>query len=67
MHRISGGFEMSPEINLDRDKNGSTFILQFLVAKKKDDSGQLYLHNPQLLRTEKSQIEDPNNFSIMDY
>ena len=66
MARISEGCDMDSGRNLGREKNGATKILQFLGPKQKSDFGQLYPHNPKLVRTRYSNKDDPNNYLKLD-
>ena len=67
MARISEGFDMDSGRNLGREKNGATKILQYLGPKQRSDFGKHYAHNPTLVGTRYSNLDDPNNYLNMDY
>ena len=67
MARLSEGFDMDSGRNLGREKNVATKILQFLGPRAKNDFGQLYAHNPQLVGAQLQQADDPNSYLNMDY
>ena len=50
-----------------REKSGSPKILQYLRPKEKRNFGRLYANNSQLVRTQRSQTEETDNYLNLDY